>query len=207
MNKQQICSAKPVLKFGYFSAFRQRGSLILLCLVVISLLANISLLGMDNAIHSNRLTTSFMSSSIALQRAQRAINLAEVAIDLQAEFKVNSAFEPVSQGMFPQFYNSGSRLQSAWQHLLKNDLCFSNKHTVMQSLEVKPASKPNSLSTHKKLISAYMIEHLLSQRKTATSYYRVTACGVGLDGFTLAIVQTIIRYETSWQRVSWQQIR
>ena len=177
----------------------------LLTLVVISLLANISLIGMDNAIHSNRLTTSFMSSSIALQRAQRAINLAETAIDPQADYAVTSRFVPISLGMYPQFYDSASQRQSAWQQVLKNNLCFSNRHTVMQNLGVNPNHK--SLDTNQNSISAYMIEQLLSTADTAASYYRITACGLGLNGSTLAVVQTIVRYETRRQRVSWQQLR
>ena len=184
----------------------------LLTLVVISLLANISLIGMGNAIHSNRLTSSFMSSSIALQRAQRAINLAESVIDRQATYAVTSRFEPVSLGMYPQFYNSAAQRQSAWQQLLKNNLCFSNSHTVMQSIAEKSDDQHDSLYTNKKIISAYMIEQLLieteteTETETAASYYRVTACGLGLNGSTLAVVQTLVRYETRWQRVSWQQL-
>jgi len=178
----------------------------LLTLVVISLLANISLIGMENAIHSNRLTSSFMSSSIALQRAQRAANLAESSIDRQADYALTSRFEPIRLGLFPQFYNSGSQRQSSWQKILKNELCFSNRHTVMQSIGVKPDGQQKSLATNKKVISAYLIEQLLIETEPAASYYRVTTCGLGLNGSTLAVVQTIVRYDTSWQRVSWQQL-
>jgi len=205
--KQPFTGKQPAQIRCYPYLVRQSGSLMLLTLVVISLLANISLIGMDNAIHSNRLTTSFMSSSIALQRAQQAINLGETAIDQQVDFAVTSRFEPVSLGMFPQLHSFGSGYQSTWQQIIKNDLCFSNSHTVTQSLVKEPKNKPSSIKANKKVVSAYMIEQLLSESEAPARYYRVTACGLGLNGSTLAIVQTIVRYETRWQRVSWQQLR
>ncbi|EPJ46200.1 MAG: hypothetical protein OFPII_22270 [Osedax symbiont Rs1] len=190
---------------------KQRGTFLLLTLVVMAFLASLSLLGLQNTIQSTKLSRHFLSHSLALQRAQIAIALGEVAIatsftsnsnsDSDSDFKVNVNHRPLVKGSYPQLLQVDGEWLSAWQMIEQAALWDDENYSVVQK-------SATAYSNQQRIVSAYIIEKMqLKQELSNVQYYRVTANGVGFNDRSTVLLQTLIRSTTYRQRISWQKIR
>ncbi len=184
---------------------KQRGTFLLLTLVVMAFLASLSLIGLQNTIQSTKLSQHFLSHSLALQRAQIAIALGEVAIATNftssSAFKVNASNTPLVKGSYPQILDVDGEWLSAWQMIEQAALWDDENYSVVQKTAV-------TYTNQQRIVSAYIIEKMqLKHPLTNAQYYRVTANGVGLNDRSTVLLQTLICSTTHRQRVSWQKIR
>ncbi len=184
---------------------KQRGTFLLLTLIVMAFLASLSLTGLQNTIQSTKLSQHFLSHSLALQRAQIAIALGEVAIagnfNSSSAFKVNASNTPLVEGSYPQILLVDGEWLSAWQMIEQAAVWHDDKYCVVQKSTLP-------YTNQQRIVSAFIVERMqLKQELSNAQYYRVTANGVGLNDRSTVLLQTLIRSTTHRQRVSWQKIR
>jgi Tfp pilus assembly protein PilX len=182
-------------------ASRQKGLFLLLTLVLIAFVASVSLIGMQNAINNTKLVQSFMSHSLALQRAEQALLIAEKALDSKRQFILRSDDKPLNLGLYPQFMDTSSGLTSAWSKLESENLWQNPAYLVVQ-FSRGPVIGPSPI------ISSYIIERLVvSHVSLSHNYYRITAFGRGYGSLSEVLLQSIVEVTQKKRRVSWQKIR
>ncbi|MEH6444886.1 MAG: hypothetical protein V7784_13405 [Oceanospirillaceae bacterium] len=172
----------------------------LLTLVIVSILATVSIIGMQSTIQNTRLVQSYHSYDLAVQRAETAIVLGEKALNIEDFFTVNVQSKLIeNKGMYAQSVVTNSGLETAWRFIDQQNLWADSNYAVVQRIAG--------------YISSYIIEELrMTEPLSEVLYFRVTANGQGFEKNTTVILQTIVRIEKfptgiEKNRVSWLKIQ
>ena len=171
---------------------KQAGTIILFVLVMTAFLANLSLLGMKNSLHSRKLTRSLIGYQLALQRAEPALLQGESQLSQNASYLVGQQGRPAEPGKYPQLFGTT---------LLTTRLVLDKNGRWLDARYVHPTVLKGQV------ISSYITEKLLLKvGDTNAHYFRITAKGWGFAGNRAVVIQTIIRQQEQLVRVSWQQL-
>jgi len=177
---------------------KQRGSFILLVLVLTSFLASLSLLGMKNTIQNSKLTAGFISYKLAFSRAEVALKKAEKQLRMDEQLHIKAAEIVEAKGHKGKI--TQDRLIISRVLLDDRRIWHDNKQTVVEAAKLAEYSSVT-------VTASYRVEKLLLVSKDGTThYYRVTATGFDREGLSVVSLQTIVSYQDKLQRVSWQQI-
>jgi Tfp pilus assembly protein PilX len=178
---------------------KQQGSFILFTLIIISLIAGVSHIGMLGAIQSSRLTQSYLSYTLAINNAELALIEAQESIDINKVYKVSQINKPIENGLYPSLLRHQLVHLSAWEYIDEQDLwlnpdyCFTkhNAHSAMS----------------KRYLNAYIIEKLaLPIKSVGNQLFRITAVGFGLQRSARVILQTMVVVGENKKRISWLKI-
>lgn len=170
---------------------KQKESFMLFTLMIVSLLASVSLLGMKNTIQSTHLAQSYHSYYFAIERAESALSAANKSINGQREYKLDSLNKPLGKGLYPQFIESDNLTYSAWQFVKARNLWRQPEYTVVQTD-----------GENKEFISSYIIEKLNSSQSDYL-LYRITAMAVGLSQDSSVVLQSLVMAGGEKRRLSW----
>lgn len=180
----------------------QRGSFIVLCLVVISVLSGLTLLNMQNALHSSRLARSYLSYDLAFNRAQATLQQAQQQLDTTQTYRVGPENKPLEHANYPSLVGSAASLEPAWYYIYRNDLWLNSDYC-----EVQQVTNEQKLYHSNEFVSAFLIEKMINIKQDLNvSFFRITATGYGIEANTKVILQVIIKADDHKTRISWLMI-
>lgn len=174
---------------------RQRGSFILLTLIIISLLTTVSVIGLQSTIQNTRLINSYQSYQLAMHRAQTAITQAMKQLGSVKVFAINPINVPVVKGMFPQLINANGSQMSAWRYIKSKNLWWNDALALQHK------------DSQGRYVSSYIVEKLIYESSDKkVQYFRVTAIGIGFSQSQSVVIQSIVCIGDKLRRLSWQRV-
>lgn len=167
--------------------FRQKGSVLIISLVFVAIMASLAAASMQATTMNERLAGNARDKSVAFQAAEATLRAAETKL-----LTINSAFSAVGTvpnvaGQYPATLSVNGQQVDSWRYIDTQGLWSDNSaviiHNVSGSYLDRVLAQPPS----------YLIEEIKSFQgspPTATTYYRITARAIGLSAYSEVLLQS-----------------